>query len=157
MVSTSYNGSCPVASCPPPYEFSPYSSDCFCAAPLIVEYRLKSPGISAFPSYIDSFETYLSNGLDVLLKQLYIDTYYWEEGPRLRMLLKLYPIYNAQNQTQHVFNDTEFLRLTGMFTGWLIPDSDIFGPYELLGFQILDPYRACKSQKTFILTCLSVG
>ncbi|XP_054797366.1 probable LRR receptor-like serine/threonine-protein kinase At1g06840 [Prosopis cineraria] len=142
MVSTYFNGSCPSAACPPPFEYSPSSPEkCFCAAPLIVEYRLKSPGISAFPSYIDLFENYLTDGLKLFIYQLHIDTYFWEEGPRLRMLLKLYPVYLVQNQSSHIFNRSEVLRLRSMFTGWLIPDNDIFGPYELLGFHLLDPYK----------------
>ncbi|KAK8515796.1 hypothetical protein V6N12_075817 [Hibiscus sabdariffa] len=36
---------------------------------------------------------------------------------------------------------SEVQRIRGMFTGWLIPDSDIFGPYELLNFTLLDIYR----------------
>ncbi|KAK4278198.1 hypothetical protein QN277_016078 [Acacia crassicarpa] len=142
MVSTNFNGSCPIAACPPPYEYAPSPLvSCFCAAPLIVQYRLKSPGISAFPFYIDMFDNYLSSGLDIFMYQLYIDTYFWEEGPRLTMRLKLFPVYDVQNQTQHIFNRSELVRLTSQFTGWLIPDSDIFGPYELLGFDLLDPYK----------------
>ncbi|KAI9073447.1 hypothetical protein K1719_044584 [Acacia pycnantha] len=71
MVSTNFNGTCPSAACPPPYEYSPLSP----------------------------------------------------------------------NQSQHIFNRSELLRLRDQFTGWLIPDSDIFGPYELLGFDLLDPYK----------------
>jgi len=52
----------------------------------------------------------------------------WEEGPRLKMYLKLFP-----NNTI-LFNAIEVSRLRGMFTGWQIPDSDIFGPYELINF-----------------------
>ncbi|XP_028752820.1 probable LRR receptor-like serine/threonine-protein kinase At1g06840 isoform X2 [Neltuma alba] len=142
MVSPYFNGSCFSQACPPPFEYSPSSPvKCFCAAPLIVDYRLKSPGISAFPSYIDLFENYLTNGLNLFIYQLYIDTYFWEEGPRLRMLLKLYPVYDAQNQSSHIFNRSEVLRLRGMFTAWSVPDNDIFGPYELLGFHLLDPYK----------------
>ncbi|KAI0498139.1 hypothetical protein KFK09_021380 [Dendrobium nobile] len=113
------------------YEYNPLSPIlCMCAIPLEVGYRLKSPGFSDFRPYSDSFQLYLSSGLELSLYQLFIDSFIWEEGPRLRMKLKLFP-----NNTS-LFSDSEVLRIRGMFTGWLIPDSDIFGPYELLNFTL---------------------
>ncbi|GAB4859638.1 hypothetical protein Ancab_011119 [Ancistrocladus abbreviatus] len=50
--------------CLPPYEKSPASPECFCAAPLLVGYRLKSPGFSDFRPYRNEFQEYLSSGLD---------------------------------------------------------------------------------------------
>ena len=146
------NATCQVQSCPPPYEYSETSPvKCFCAAPLLVEYRLKSPGLYQFPPYENAFEIYLTNGLELFIYQLYISNYVWEEGPRLRMNLKLYPIYDAQNtSSSHIFNRSEVLRLRSMFTAWLIPDSDIFGPYELIDFTLLGPYQDCKSQKVLM-------
>ncbi|KAJ6693459.1 hypothetical protein OIU85_004246 [Salix viminalis] len=38
------------------------------------------------------------------------------------------------------FNDSEVRRIISMFTGWNIPDSDIFGPYELIYINLLGPY-----------------
>ncbi|GJN36901.1 hypothetical protein PR202_gb25839 [Eleusine coracana subsp. coracana] len=71
---------------------------------------------------------YLSSGLSLSLYQLGISTFMWEEGPRLKMYLKLFPNNTA------FFTASEVLRLRSLFTGWLIPDSDIFGPYELINF-----------------------
>lgn len=101
---------------------------CFCAIPLYVDYRLKSPGLSDFVPYEALFQQYLSSGLSLLSFQLEVSTFMWEEGPRLKMSLKLFP-----NRTT-MFNTSEVSRLRGMFTGWQIPDSDIFGPYELINF-----------------------
>ncbi|KAF8749554.1 hypothetical protein HU200_012569 [Digitaria exilis] len=101
---------------------------CFCAIPVYVDYRLKSPGFWNFIPYEDQFQQYLSSGLSLLLYQLEVSTFMWEEGPRLKMYLKLFP-----NNTV-TFNASEVSRLRGMFTGWQIPDSDIFGPYELIDF-----------------------
>ncbi|XP_020575326.1 probable LRR receptor-like serine/threonine-protein kinase At1g06840 [Phalaenopsis equestris] len=113
------------------YEYNPLSPlSCFCSIPLEVGYRLKSPGFSNFLPYMDDFDGYLSSGLELALYQVFIDSFIWEEGPRLRMKLKLFP-----NNT-NLFNDSEVLRIRGMFTGWLIPDSGIFGPYELLNFTL---------------------
>ncbi|XP_042955892.1 probable LRR receptor-like serine/threonine-protein kinase At1g06840 isoform X2 [Carya illinoinensis] len=127
--------------CPPPYEPSPRSpKGCFCAAPLLVGYRLKSPGFSDFRPYISSFKDYLTSGLDILLYQLYIDSFEWEEGPRLKMYLKLFPVYN-DIRVANLFNTSEVRRIRNMFTSWSIIDSEIFGPYELLNFTLLDIYK----------------
>uniref|UniRef100_A0A0E0JUD6 Protein kinase domain-containing protein n=1 Tax=Oryza punctata TaxID=4537 RepID=A0A0E0JUD6_ORYPU len=112
-----------------PYENIPMSPiPCLCAIPLYVGYRLKSPGFWDFVPYEGLFQQYLSSGLSLSLYQLEISNFTWEEGPRLKMYLKLFP-----NNTAY-FSTSEVLRLRGMFTGWLIGDSDIFGPYELLNF-----------------------
>lgn len=118
-------------SCPENYEYNPSAPiQCFCAIPLHVEYRLKSPGFSHFHPYYVDFEDYLTNGLVLSLYQLHISSVVWEEGPRLRMQMSLFP----NNIT--IFNTSEVLRLRSMFTGWLIPDSDLFGPYELINFNM---------------------
>lgn len=115
--------------CDLPFERIPLSPiPCICAVPVYVDYRLKSPGFWNFIPYESQFQQYLSSGLSLSLYQLEVSTFMWEEGPRLRMDLKLFP-----NNTPY-FNANEVLRLNGMFTGWQIPDSDIFGPYELLSF-----------------------
>ncbi|KAJ0008269.1 hypothetical protein Pint_30676 [Pistacia integerrima] len=133
---------CPPQSCPVPYEYSRTSPvRCFCAAPLLVRYRLKSPGISYFLPYKKTFEEYLTSGLELQLYQLDLDDFEWEKGPRLKMYLKLFPVYQANNTNTNVFNDSEVRRIRSMFTGWGIPDSDIFGPYELLEFDLLGPYQ----------------
>ncbi|WJX37069.1 hypothetical protein P8452_24880 [Trifolium repens] len=131
LVPTNGIGVCPAQSCPPPYEFS---LDCFCAAPLLVRYRLKSPGFSDFIPYINDFEEYLTAGLSINTSQLNF-TFQWEAGPRLRMNLKFFPVYFGPNSS-HIFNETEVQRIKSMFTGWNIPDSDLFGPYELLNFNL---------------------
>ncbi|KAM3336733.1 hypothetical protein ACQJBY_030637 [Aegilops geniculata] len=101
---------------------------CSCGVPLYVDYRLKSPGFWDFVPYEAQFQEYLSSGLFLNSYQLEVTTFMWEEGPRLKMTLKLFP-----NSTI-LFNSREVERLRYMFTGWLIADSDIFGPYELINF-----------------------
>ncbi|CAL5328041.1 unnamed protein product [Camellia sinensis] len=133
---TNSNDNCLVQSCP--YEYAP-NSPCFCAAPLIVGYRLKSPGFRYFEPYWVPFEMYLTTGLKLNIFQLEIVSVLWEEGPRLRMDLKIFPVY-VDNTSSHIFNTTEVQRIRGMFTGWHIPDSEIFGPYELLDFPLWFPY-----------------
>jgi hypothetical protein len=145
LVPTNGIGVCPAQSCPPPYEFS---LDCFCAAPLLVRYRLKSPGFSDFIPYINDFEEYLTTGLSINTSQLNF-TFQWEAGPRLRMNLKFFPVYFGPNSS-HTFNETEVQRIKSMFTGWNIPDSDLFGPYELLNFN-LGSYQNGKCRRLLII------
>uniref|UniRef100_A0A803MZ10 non-specific serine/threonine protein kinase n=1 Tax=Chenopodium quinoa TaxID=63459 RepID=A0A803MZ10_CHEQI len=139
--------SCPSQACPPSYEYPPgHPESCVCAAPLIIEYRLKSPGFLRFGPYQNGFEEYLSSGLRLNLSQLDINSVTWQEGPRLKMSLKLFP-----DNSSHVFNSSEVRRIWRMFTGWQVPDNDTFGPYELLDFILLDPYKKGMSKSLNLL------
>lgn len=130
--------------CPPSYEsWSLPPMPCFCAAPLIIGYRLKSPGFTYFEPYRHNFEDYLSSGLSLYPYQLQINNVLWQEGPRLAMKLKIFPVNDS-----HLFNKTELVRIKNMFTGWKIKDSGLFGPYELLNFTLLDPYKGITSRCT---------
>ncbi|CAB4312324.1 unnamed protein product [Prunus armeniaca] len=143
--STNSTASCMSQACPPPYEYLPVV--CFCAVPLPVEYRLKSPGFSDFRPYKSTFEEYLTSGLDLSLDQLDLTSFVWEKGPRLRMNLKLFPVY-VNNSSSHTFNKSEVQRIMAKFTSWKIPDSDVFGPYELIDFILLDPYKNVGATST---------
>ncbi|MCL7029504.1 hypothetical protein MKW94_012957, partial [Papaver nudicaule] len=117
--------------CPKDNERVPESpTPCFCAVPLKVGYRLKSPGFSDFRPYEDAFNVYLSSGLSLEAYQLSVISLKWEEGPRLKMHLNLFP--NLTN----TFETSEIQRIRLLFTGWNIDDSDIFGPYELMNFTL---------------------
>ncbi|XP_047337533.1 probable LRR receptor-like serine/threonine-protein kinase At1g06840 [Impatiens glandulifera] len=137
--TTTVNG-CPTFGCPLFYEYAPaaLTNTCFCAAPLLVEYRLKSPGFSDFTIHVRTFEQYLTEGLVLKNHQLNISSVSWQKGPRLKMDFKIFPV-NNDNRT-HEFNTSEVRRIRSMFTGWNIPDSDLFGPYELIEFPLLGPY-----------------
>ncbi|XP_030967304.1 probable LRR receptor-like serine/threonine-protein kinase At1g06840 isoform X4 [Quercus lobata] len=124
--------------CPLSYECSTTSTQsCICAAPLIVEYRLKSPGFTDFRPYIDDFEVYMTEGLNLYLNQLdFKNLWAWEVGPRLKITLKFFP------ENTSLFNSSEVQRITSNFTSWKIPLSYVFGPYELLGLDLLDVYKS---------------
>ncbi|KAF2296929.1 hypothetical protein GH714_013010 [Hevea brasiliensis] len=123
---TNFADNCPTQACP--YVYSPTSPvDCFCAAPLIVGYRLKSPGFSNFLPYRDAFKEHLTSGLNLELYQLYLENFQWEEGPRLKMQLQLFPVYDASNKSSHVFNASEVLRIMSKFTGWDIHHNEHLG------------------------------
>ncbi|KAM1226460.1 hypothetical protein ACFX13_005921 [Malus domestica] len=139
QISINSTANCPSQACPPPFEYIPEA--CFCGAPLLVEYRLKSPGFTDFRPYKSTFEGYLTSGLDLDLDQLDITSFVWEKGPRLRISLKLFPVYVDKANNSHIFNTSEVKRVMTKFTSWKIPDSDVFGPYELLGFILLEPYK----------------
>ncbi|KAL5102219.1 hypothetical protein RYX36_006546, partial [Vicia faba] len=130
------NITCPSQPCPPPYEYSP---ECVCAVPLLVYYRLKSPGFSDFNTYVEEFESFLSSGLNIDKNQLFINSFTWEEG-RLRMHLKLFPVF-VDNANSYTFNESEVIRIRDLFREWNIHENDLFGPYELLEFILLDPYK----------------
>ncbi|XVE80704.1 hypothetical protein DITRI_Ditri15bG0002200 [Diplodiscus trichospermus] len=136
--SSTSTANCPVQACPTDnfYEYVPLSPvPCFCAVPLRIEYRLKSPSFSYFTPYIQPFEVYLTNSLKLSLYQLSIDTFSWEKGPRLRMFLKLFPSIDTST-----FNVSEVQRIRHIYTSWSFPPTDLFGPYELLNFTLLGPY-----------------
>ncbi|KAK7372245.1 hypothetical protein VNO80_05619 [Phaseolus coccineus] len=136
-INGNFSVSCPTQACPPPYE---YTVDCFCAAPLVVNYRLKSPAFSDFRTYMNAFQSMMSRGLKIHIIQFHINKFEWEEGPRLGMNLKLFPMYVDDNSS-HVFNTSEVLRLRNLFLDFDLPTNDLFGPFELLDFILLDPYR----------------
>lgn len=93
----------------------------------------------------------MTSGLKLNLYQLDIDSFRWEKGPRLRMDLKFFPVYDNSSGNSYVFNASEVRRIRSMFTGWNIPDSDIFGPYELINFTLQGPYRDGLSQKLYLI------
>ncbi|PQQ02333.1 putative LRR receptor-like serine/threonine-protein kinase [Prunus yedoensis var. nudiflora] len=102
---------------------------------------------SYFRPYKSTFEEYLTTGLNLSLDQLDITSFDWEKGPRLRMYLKLFPVHVKDNSS-HTFNESEVQRIMGMFTSWNIPDSTVFGPYELINFILLDPYKNVVATST---------
>ncbi|KAK1437182.1 hypothetical protein QVD17_02969 [Tagetes erecta] len=133
---------CPVQSCPIDNYFEYVSGSpipCFCASPLKIDYRLKSPSFSYFPPYQDLFEVYVTRSLDLDFYQLNIVSIMWEKGPRLRMTLKLFPKAVGTNSS-NVFSASDVLRIRGIFTTWVFPGSHLFGPYELLNFTLVGPY-----------------
>ncbi|KAJ7568333.1 hypothetical protein O6H91_01G028100 [Diphasiastrum complanatum] len=105
---------------------------CRCASPVQVDYRLKSPGFTYFEPYKQEFNKYISQSLNFTLDQVDVARYDWESGPRLRMLLKFFPV--VTDQSSRMFNLSEKRRLYQTFTGWKVPDNSDFGPYEVLGF-----------------------
>ena len=135
-ISTNSPFTCQNQSCPTDnfYEYDPSSPTCFCAVPLLIGYRLKSPSFSYFNPYEPPFERYVTKTLNLELYQLYIDSIFWE-GLRLRMYIKLFPTYET-----HQFNMSEVRRIRDIFASWIFPGSDFFGPYELLNFTLVGPY-----------------
>ncbi|KAL3689568.1 hypothetical protein R1sor_015877 [Riccia sorocarpa] len=121
--------------CKPPASLVPNAAmfGCSCAVPIIVWYRLKSPGFNVFDLYEREFLVYISSGLGLSINQVDIFDYAYEPGPRIQMHLHLFPA------TGYQFNQSECDRLNNLFGQWLIPDSPVFGPYELLRFTVQSP------------------
>ncbi|XP_024190813.1 probable LRR receptor-like serine/threonine-protein kinase At1g06840 [Rosa chinensis] len=138
-INSTQQMTCLIQECPDFYEYVPSSPvPCFCASPIIVEYRLKSPSFSYFGPYIQQFEEYITRSLKLEIYQLSISSFVWEEGPRLQMQLKFFPVFGASHS--YVLNASEVLRIRGIFTSWEFPQNQFFGPYELLDFKLLGPY-----------------
>ncbi|KAK9159351.1 hypothetical protein Scep_005925 [Stephania cephalantha] len=130
---------CYSQSCPDGYEYVPESPvPCFCAAPLRIGYRLKSPAFSNFIPYEDKFKVILASNLGINPYQLSIVSFIWERGPRLRLYLKLFPKYGNHSNK---FNESEIHRIEGLFAEWKAGVGGIFGPYEFLNFILLSPYE----------------
>lgn len=137
------NSSCPNLHCPGRYEHVPDAPDpCYCAAPLGVGIRLRSPSISDFPPYAGRFTYYITSNLDLELYQLVVDSFIWQKGPRLRMFLKFYPLVGNYSGE---FNASEVQRLMNDIARFTLNTSDIFGPYDLLNFT-LGQYQSGKFQ-----------
>ncbi|XP_042494889.1 probable LRR receptor-like serine/threonine-protein kinase At1g06840 isoform X2 [Macadamia integrifolia] len=140
--TTNQSSVCPIQECPTDFfEYDIEYSKCFCAAPLQIDYRLKSPSFSYFPPYEHQFEMYLANSLNLELYQISINFFVWEPGPRLRMYLKIFPTYPSNK-----FNGSEVLRVRQIFTTWNFPTDNFFGPYDLLNFTLLWPYSSVVSE-----------
>lgn len=108
---------------------------CLCTAPLLIDYRLKSPSFFFFTPYIEhQFKEYITTSLKLETHQLVIDRLVVENKLRLRMYLKLIP----KGETK--FNKSEVIRIRNWFTSWSFDGSDFFGPYELLDFPLQGPY-----------------
>nr|XP_027071314.1 probable LRR receptor-like serine/threonine-protein kinase At1g06840 isoform X1 [Coffea arabica] len=145
--STNSNKHCPIQACPIDnyFEYVPESPvPCFCASPLRIGYRLKSPSFCYFPPYEYAFESYLTSSLSLNLYQVSINSYSWEKGPRLTMYLKLFPVASADRSGY--FNTSEILRIRDIFTSWKFHGNDFFGPYELLNFTLLGHYSYVNSE-----------
>ncbi|KAK6943342.1 Protein kinase domain [Dillenia turbinata] len=120
---------------------SPSSCQCFCAAPLGVVLRLRSPSITDFRPYENPFEVYVTTNLLLYTYQLYIDSFEWQESHRLWMNLKFFPQCST---TMHQFNDSEIHRLMNAIATFTLPPNETFGPYDLLNFTLLGPYSYIK-------------
>ncbi|XP_027929594.1 probable LRR receptor-like serine/threonine-protein kinase At1g06840 isoform X2 [Vigna unguiculata] len=115
---------------------------CYCAAPLIIGYRLKSPSFSYFAPYFAMFVIYVTDSLSLEHYQLSISA--WEDGNRITMYLKLFPSYDSH---LNMFNESEVDRIKTTFTSWRFPPNHFFGPYELLSFTLVGPYTATTDSK----------
>ncbi|KAJ6365849.1 hypothetical protein OIU76_030598 [Salix suchowensis] len=132
---------CQTQSCPSSgnYEYVPESPvPCFCAAPLGIGFRLISPSISDFPPYKIPFKHWITSNLRLNPYQLVIDSFIWDEGPRLRMYLKIFPPFSKDTSQ---FNTSDIKHLMDRFATFSLTGDDNFGPYDLLNFTLLGPYK----------------
>ncbi|KAJ0028500.1 hypothetical protein Pint_35114 [Pistacia integerrima] len=135
------NPTCLPQSCPASLymEYVPESpAFCFCALPLGVDVRLKSPCISDFPPYMNAFVLEVTSSLGLNRYQLLINSLLWQNGRRLLITLKVFPQYI--NNTTNEFNKSEVYRIMDRIATFTLSLSDVFGPYELINFTRHGPY-----------------
>ncbi|XP_011622695.1 probable LRR receptor-like serine/threonine-protein kinase At1g06840 isoform X3 [Amborella trichopoda] len=112
--------------------------------PIRVDYRLRSPGFSSFLPYKSSFEECFTQGLNLEIYQLDIDSISWEEGHRLWMHLKIFP----QCCSQHIFNSSEIQRIKALLTGWKVLLPNVFGSYDVLNFSHKGPFDTATDESS---------
>ncbi|KAG6549300.1 hypothetical protein Mapa_009286 [Marchantia paleacea] len=138
-INASSNKDSTCGKCPPDFFLVPNAQSragadfCRCAVPIIVWYRLKSPGFNVFDLYERGFLIYISSGLGLSLDQVDLFDYTTEPGPRISMHLGFFPL------TDSYFNSSEIQRISNFFSEWEIPDDPVFGPYELLRLTVVLP------------------
>lgn len=137
--SSNYPSVCPLFSCPvKDFEYVPDSPvSCFCAAPIGVWMRLRSPSFTNFRPYISQFKAYLTSNLGIDYYQLVIPSFVWLKGPRITLLLKFFPPFR---NSSNVFRADEIQHICGQFATFSIPGNDLFGPYDLLNFSLGGQY-----------------
>ena len=79
-------------------------------------------------------------------QQLLIDSYVWE-GSRLRMYLKIFPLFDSGT---HVLDQSKVFQITEKFMSWNFTRDDFFGPYELLNFTLPGHHQ---TGMYFVLQC----
>lgn len=104
---------------------------CFCAAPIGIELRLRSPSFSDFRPYKVSYmlDVASPNNLGINSYQISIDSFSWQSGPRLAMDMKIFPEYSELNSK---FNTTEAQRIVDFFATFTLDTDDSLGPYEII-------------------------
>lgn len=104
---------------------------CFCAAPLGIELRLRSPSFSDFRPYKVSYmlDVASPNNLGINAYQISIESFAWQSGPRLSMNMKIFPEYSELNSK---FNTTEVQRIVDFFATFSLDTDDSLGPYEII-------------------------
>lgn len=108
------------------------SGKCRCAQPIQMTLRLKSPSFSFFDRFKAEFFNLVTSVLGLTSSQVQLKSSTWEAGPRLRVLMYLFPL----NET---FDATEYQRLFSLVANWNLSAGtewalSVLGPYELLNF-----------------------
>ena len=91
-----------------------------------------------FRAYVGEFQEYITLSLGLGLYQLFVESFIWQEGPRVSVYVKLFPPFGNNSQT---FNVSEIQRLRDRFSTLSLPLNDTFGPYDLIDFILLGPYE----------------
>ena len=118
---------------------------CRCATPIQLALRLKSPSFSFFDRFQSEFFSLVTTVLLLNQSQVQISQQEWQPGPRLYMLMYLYPV-NA------TFDPTEYQRLFKIVANWELSSNSewslsVIGPYELLSFNEGNTSQKCLRKR----------
>ncbi|KAL1197155.1 putative LRR receptor-like serine/threonine-protein kinase [Cardamine amara subsp. amara] len=104
---------------------------CFCAAPIGIGLRLRTPSFSDFRPYRVAYMLDVAStaNLGINSYQISIESFSWQLGPRLSMDMKIFPEYNDLIRK---FNTTEAQRIVDFFATFTLDTDDSLGPYEII-------------------------
>lgn len=127
---------CGSSTCVLPAEPVPSAAEnrniCFCATPIIVGYRLKSPSFAFFTAYVTQYQDWIASGINLSTDQVHVESFFKMPGPRFESRLKIFPSWETG---LHSFNENEIMTIYGIFSDWKLPANNLFGPQELRYFQ----------------------
>lgn len=117
---------------PPQVSVLESSGKCRCAQPIRMDHRLKSPSFTFFDRFRHEFFSLVSTMLNLSDSQVSIRELDWQAGPRLHILLFLFPLSTT-------FDDEEYERIFDTVASWEMSavtewKLSVIGPYDLLEF-----------------------
>ena len=116
-------------SCKSPNVLVPWATtnNCECADPITIDLRLKSPSFYTFTNP-DNLASLVASQLNLSRKQVFLQAYEWQPGPRLRTKILIFPL-NSSRFSPYMYNN-----IFSFFVNWGFTTGLYYGPYEILYF-----------------------
>nr|XP_024391349.1 probable LRR receptor-like serine/threonine-protein kinase At1g06840 [Physcomitrium patens] len=147
---------------PPQVSVLESSGKCRCAQPIRMDLRLKSPSFTFFDRFRHEFFSLVYTMLNLSDSQVSIRELDWQAGPRLHILLFLFPLSTT-------FDDEEYERIFDTVASWEMSavtewKLSVIGPYDLLEFHKVQEGPSNRTSKVaiagivvFILVAVAVA